>query len=217
MPLSDSEVQKYVKGKFTLIEEATTIENLISIEKKSTLKGKTVDYEKYPKINFTINSLEIRELRDKGILDENYGMVTGAIDKIQDPLTKLFYSVLWKNGDLIKLKHIVKGIVDASSDSQLPDDAIVFYQFGKYLTGKVGEPIIDQHILRAFALYKTTDVKEVKRWRQFELVKKDHHTLIKDYIVWLHSVAISDELKSIEDYTYYIDRVLFALGKYAKL
>jgi hypothetical protein len=79
--------------------------------------------------------------------------------KINDlpPLTKLLYAVLWKNGDLAKVKHVVKGILDKRDES---DNSIIFYQFGRHLSEKKSEPIVDQHVLRAFgilSLWKTKD------------------------------------------------------------
>jgi hypothetical protein len=52
----------------------------------------------------------------------------------------------WKNNDLKKLKHIIEGIKD---ENEYKKTGIVFYQFGKHLRN-IGEPIIDQHVLRAF-------------------------------------------------------------------
>jgi hypothetical protein len=55
--------------------------------------------------------------------------------------------MVWKNGDLKKLKHIANGIADAKETSDNYNDAPVFYQFGKYLTDKENHPIIDQHVI----------------------------------------------------------------------
>ncbi|MBU1822192.1 MAG: hypothetical protein KKG00_11880 [Bacteroidetes bacterium] len=215
---TDYEVRNFIIKTFDRIESATTIEELTSIENSNLLQPNTINTAQYPKINFKITPSEINELRKKGILDDKYDIVEGAIDKVQDPLARIFYSILWKNGDLTKMKHIIQGVADtrSSNNGQLPDSAIVFYQFGKYLSGNHGEPIIDQHILRAFGIYKTANVLEVTSWRQLKLIKREHHSLINDYKKWLHSDVISHELKACKDYTYYIDRVLFALGKWAK-
>ena len=73
---------------------------------------------------------------------------------------KLLYSIIWKNGDLLKVKHIIQGILESeienvdNNDKEFVEkqDSLVFYQFGKYLTKKNNEPIIDQHVVRAFAV-----------------------------------------------------------------
>jgi hypothetical protein len=218
MGYSDKEIFDYVKAKFGLIMKAVTVEELYAIENKSTIKSYKIDIDVYPKIDFTITPNEIKLLKSNGILNENYEMVTGSMNGIDDPLTKILYSIVWKNGDLKKIKHVIRGAAETADvdDANLPDDAIVFYQFGKYLSGKKGEPIIDQHVLRAFAIFIEPSMREIKKWREFEVVKKTHHTLIKKYITWLSSENITKQLKGVDNYTYYIDRVLFALGKYAK-
>ena len=68
-----------------------------------------------------------------------------------NPLEKLLYAIVWKNGDLLKLRHVIHGIVD-SDVGRKGKNGVVFYQFGKHLS-KLGKPIIDQHVLRAFAVY----------------------------------------------------------------
>ena len=96
---------------------------------------------------------------------------------------------------------------------------MVFYQFGKYLTKKKGEPIIDQHVLRAFKLY-LTDAKndtEICKVRNLVTIGKNDVELIDDYKNWLTSEAISDELKRETDYAYHIDKILYAVGKKIKL
>ena len=128
----------------------------------------------------------------------------------------MLYSIVWKNGDLKKIKHIIKGISEVNDSSSEQDDALVFYQFGKYLTKNTGQPIIDQHVIRAFAVYKSTDYNRVEELQRLETLKKTHKPLINDYINWLQGDELSDEIKAISDYSYYIDKLLFATGKSIK-
>ncbi|GGB83118.1 hypothetical protein [Dyadobacter sediminis] len=216
--MPDVEKSKFIKEKFRIIQSAKTIEELISIENSNILRNYKMDAETYPKIGFMITPNEIKILKERGVLSENYELVKGGVDSIEDPLTKILYAMIWKNGDLKKIKHIIRGAAETSNinSGTLPDDAIVFYQFGKYLSGKSGEPIIDQHVLRAFGIFKASNLREVAPWRTFKLVTSAHHDLIKEYIDWLSSDIIQPELRAINNYSYYIDRVLFALGKYAK-
>ncbi|TKT92640.1 hypothetical protein [Dyadobacter frigoris] len=216
--MPDSEKSKFIKEKFQLIQNAKSIEELITIEGSNILKKCKMDSETYPKVDFKITPSEIKLLVERGMLNENYEFVKGEMSNIEDPLTKILYAIIWKNGDLKKIKHIIKGVTESAETDkrQLPDDAIVFYQFGKYLSGKSGEPIIDQHVLRAFGIFRTSSLNEVAPWRTFKLVTSKHHDLIKEYIDWLSSDNIQPELRAIKDYSYYIDRVLFALGKYSK-
>ena len=126
------------------------------------------------------------------------------------------YSVLWKNRDLKKIKHIVQGILKHDEVVCSKEDGLVFYQFGKFLT-KTGQPIIDQHVLRAFRIYQTKDLKEVARWRKKDTLNKTDRSLIDDYKDWLKSDEITKDLRNQQDYSYHIDQLLFALGKTIKL
>ena len=96
------------------------------------------------------------------------------------------------------------------------EDALVFYQFGKYLTKVPGEPIIDQHILRAFAIYTSTDMLNIKNFRKMKSVGKKQISLIIAYKAWLTSNEITEDLKKEADYSYHIDKLLFAAGKTVK-
>jgi hypothetical protein len=60
--------------------------------------------------------------------------VKNISSRLNDPLTKLLYATLWKNGDLKKIKHIIKGIRDGDTENDQQEDALFFYHFGKYLT-----------------------------------------------------------------------------------
>jgi hypothetical protein len=167
--------------------------------------------DKYPQLLFKISQEEIIELKKKGSLDNSntVGDVSGFT-----PMEKLLYALAWKNGDLQKIKHIVAGIMAAPDDSF--DEAIVFRQFGKHLSGRQNEPIIDQHVLRAFALYKfREEPEEIGRYRKLKVITGKDRNLIDDYKAWL-SKDLHFELRQIPDYTYHVDKVLFSLGKYIK-
>jgi hypothetical protein len=144
------------------------------------------------------------------------------------------YSLIWKNGDLLKIKHIISGIlgeviidnnhteIEVEENNKTDENSpLVFNQFGKYLNDKV-EPIIDQHVIRAFAVYKAkynvdSEINEVNENRQISTLKyKLHNQLVNEYKEWLISNEITSELKNIDGYKYYIDKLLFAAGKSIK-
>ncbi|WP_346068425.1 hypothetical protein [Sphingobacterium siyangense] len=177
---------------------------------------KRISVSSYPKIEFDISKEEIQSLLDKKILDDNLNFATDITTKLTDPLSKLLYATSWKNGDLKKVKHIIKGIVDSENENSDQDDALVFYQFGKYLTKVVGQPIIDQQVIRAYGIYTSIDNGEVEKLRKLEALDKTHKTIINDYKTWLTSKNLKRELKNEKDYTYYIDKLLFATGKTIK-
>jgi len=170
-----------------------------------------MDDKVYPRLKFKITKQEIEELKEKGLItaDNLLADIANA-----DPLTKLLYSVSWKNGDLKKVKHIIEGIVSGQEDAK--ENGLVFYQFGKYLTKKPGEPIIDQHVLRAFGLFKAnSDSDRVEKLKRLSLITKKEKELIDQYKLWLRT-ELTKELRGSENYSYHVDKVLFAVGKSVK-
>ncbi|WP_041735514.1 hypothetical protein [Dyadobacter fermentans] len=96
-------------------------------------------------------------------------------------------------------------------------DALVFYQFGKYLTGAVNQPIVDQHVIRAFSVYRAIrDGKDPAEYLAIKGVTKKHKPIIDQYKNWLLSDELSSKLKEENGYAFHIDRILFAAGKFVK-
>lgn len=169
----------------------------------------------YPKIDFKIDGQDIQALIDQEILDHDLNFTNNVTSKITDPLAKLLYATAWKNGDLKKVRRIINGIEDADSEF-LPNEALVFHQFGKFLKKTHGEPIIDQHVIRAFAVFYETTDSEINKYRKLDILTKKHKPIILAYKKWLISNNLKQELRNIDDYSYYIDKLLFAAGKTIK-
>lgn len=113
-----------------------------------------------------------------------------------------------------KVKHIIEGIVSGQQDDK--ESGLVFYQFGKYLSRSPGEPIIDQHVLRAFGVYKAeADREKIDRSKGLTLITKKEKALIEEYKLWLRT-DLTKELRANDDYAYHVDKVLFAVGKSIK-
>ena len=215
--MTNSEAIKLTKGIFKYIKEAKSISDLErKFDTTEELKRNKMSPESYPKINFEINYSEIKYLIEEKLIDDNLNFAADISSKITDPFTKLLYATLWKNGDLKKIKHIIKGIKDTEAENNDQENALVFHQFGKYLTKKPGEPIIDQHVIRAFALYSKTDEKDILKFRKLQLLDKTSIPIINEYKKWLVSDELTEELKQEKDYTYFIDKLLFATGKTIK-
>ena len=157
---------------FKLIRNSETIEDLISIEKEEFENKFRMDSKVYPKIEFDIKPSDLNELIKKGILETDFNFKENITKEIKDPLSKLLYSLAWKNGDLKKIKHIAKGISEFEKDIKDQADAFVFYQFGKYLTKTEGQPIIDQHVIRAFSVYITNNMNIIERFRKLITITK---------------------------------------------
>jgi hypothetical protein len=214
--MTKEQAKEFTNKIFDLIKEAKTIEDLKKIPETLKIPSKNeMDDLNYPQIKFDIKPEEIQTLINNKILDKNLNFVDDITENLTDPLTKLLYATAWKNGDLKKIKHIIKGIKEVNTNSE-QEKALVFYQFGKYLTKTQGQPIIDQHVIRAFAIYKNSDINIVEKFQKLETLNKNYKELIIDYINWLKSNELNDTLKSLPDYTYHIDKLLFATGKTIK-
>lgn len=203
---------------FDNIINSKSISDLERILEKNEIETKYwIKSDDYPKIKFNISISEIEKLENESFIIDNI-INHNMIKDVDNTIAKLLYAMAWKNGDLKKIKHIIQGIKDVEESSSEKNDGLVFYQYGKYLTKQVGEPIIDQHVLRAFKVYLTDADKEddICEARNLATVGKKEIELIKDYKNWLLSEAISDELKRETDYAYHIDKILFAVGKKIK-
>ncbi|MEQ9466455.1 MAG: hypothetical protein RLN88_03535 [Ekhidna sp.] len=213
--MNHEQAKETVDEIFNSIRTATSNEHIDELISGELYKNK-MDSEAYPYLHFSLTPSEIQELINSRLINSD-GNITPNISERDDlnPLTKLLYSVLWKNGDLKKIKHIVQGIQQIDEPTSDKEDGLVFYQFGKFLT-KTGQPIIDQHVLRAFAIYRTTDLHEVEQLRWKGTLNKKDRPLIEDYKNWLKSNELTAELRSEHEYSYHIDQLLFALGKTIK-
>lgn len=217
--MNNEEVQELVKYVFQKLEAAETIdhiENILNDSKVYKIKKNKMDEETYPKLHFKITAEELKTA-DFLTDDKTFSI---DISKLElNPLTKLLYAICWKNGDLKKVKHIIQGITSNQTDLDDKNDGLVFYQFGKYLSKQSGEPIIDQHVLRAFSLLKAFKANRsddcINQIRSKSIITKKDKELINDYKEWL-ATKLKEELREIKDYCYYIDKLLFALGKTIK-
>ncbi len=125
--ISDEEAKIFVDKTFGLIKTAKTIDDLKNILKESSLlTNYMIDNIKYPKIDFQISSEEIKELKNKNFITKEDKFSSELASKNFDTLTKLLYALAWKNGDLVKVHHIVKGILSSNDQDIYEEDAIVF-------------------------------------------------------------------------------------------
>jgi hypothetical protein len=215
--MTHEEAKKFTDEIFKLIKTSKTITDLETIpDKLQILHKNRIDTKSYPEIKYSISHDEIQSLLNDKILDEDLNFSVNISDKLTDPLTKILYATAWKNGDLSKIKHIIKGIKEAKNESYDQNDALVFFQFGKYLTKMEGQPIIDQHVIRAFAVYKCTENNSIEKLRKISTLDKKHKTQINEYIKWLRSDELTEEVKLEKNYSYHIDKILFATGKTIK-
>jgi hypothetical protein len=215
-------VKEKVDDIFNSIKNASIKKELISIE--GEFDKYKIDINKFPKLDLNIDADKLKKLITKGVFRDDfssdYEISPNIMSELTTPLEQFLFAMAWKNGDLLKLKHIIKGFSDASNSINETESAFVFYHFGRHLANPDVDPIIDQHILRAFMVYKydENDInsEEFNKILKFKTIGKQEKELIVRYKKWLKSDELSKVAK-IEDYGYYIDRILFALGKSIKL
>ena len=200
--------QPLVARIFKEIENAESVEDLQLICEDPAIANNLIAQSKYPRIKFILSKQEIESLIDSQRIDNSNHRLSGNFVP-ETPMEKLLYSVIWKQGDISKIGKIVEGI----KGSQNTGDKVVFYYFGRHLADK-NNPIIDQHVIRAFKCYKChVDACNLKI-----LSRKLNDEDISKYIDWIGKVKIVEKISGSvkDDAIYIIDKILFALGKTIK-
>ena len=137
-------------------------------------------------------------------------------EKLDNEISKLLYIMVWKQGDLKKFKGIIDGLTSDKGDIDLKKP-FVFYQLGRHLA--YGEPMIDQHVVRAFKVFievgklhpkDFSNTPSAKMDKNSFLVKSNKKALFENYINWVK--IMGSKHHEITD----IDNIMFALGKYLK-
>jgi hypothetical protein len=210
-----------VTNVFERLRKAKNIDEIDKALDDSGLTKYRLNDITYPKIEFRITKEEIEELKEKKIIVND--QLSNNL-KDADTLSKLLYAALWKNGDLKKLTHIIQGISSEKEDhANSKDSGLIFYQFGRYLTKKQGEPIVDQHVLRAYACHKNKDMEEIDKVEKIKEIEKlftsknnkNLNKLIQEYKNW-RQTGLAPEICNNDECYYHVDKVLFAVGKYIK-
>ena len=217
--IDNQNIKEFVETVFNDICKSKSISDLEKILENNKVEKKYwIKVVDYPKLEFNITIEEIQKLENESYISNNI-FNHNKIAEIDNTIAKLLYAMAWKNGDIKKIKHIIQGVKDVDKSDNNKNDGLVFYQFGKYLTKKEGQPIIDQHVLRAFKVFRTnlTDEEEISKSRKLATIGKNEMNLIKYYKAWLLSDDITIELKQEIDFAYHIDKILFAVGKKIKL
>jgi hypothetical protein len=164
-------------------------------DNNSTLR---MDRDKYPLLNFKIGKDEINILKNDGIItDEN--ILANNISDLNhlSALEKLLYALIWKQGELVKLRSVISGIIGLQTDSGL-----VFNQFGRYLSSN-DEVIIDQHTIRAYIYYKTNIIiKTINNQHYVNYTEEYKNCIVNNKILSKNKIQV--------------DELLFAIGKELK-
>lgn len=211
---------KRVKELFKSIENAESINGLIKIEHGSQFtdaeRKKNFPGKNYPQLKFSITPDDINTLKRAKFLEEDGSLSLNCANEsaLKSPLEKLLFSVLWKNGDLGKEKYITDGVMGNRDNVKVTDEkGLVFYYFGKHLNQKIN-PIIDQHVIRAFMIYKIGNEKNCEEILRKKTVSAKDKEICLKYIVWQNQLLLKKADK--EMFSYRVDRLLFGLGKSIK-
>jgi len=214
--LNNLEALKLVETTFTQILNADKVSDLKKILTSDPLLEKwQMDRNKYPELQLKLTDNDISSLMTKVGNDLRLHMDLSA--KLETPLEKLLYALVWKNGDLQKVAHIIKGAADVRPTSLTNGPGQVFRQFGRHLADR-SESIVDQHVLRAFELYEQVNDPDSARVKSIrKKINWDNNVdCIERYKRWL-CVHFKKRQDAESGYVVNIDRVLFALGRAVKI
>lgn len=216
-----------------LIEEIKKCQHaaeLCGLIKKHKLPDK--NKAQYPALPFSISEEEVKSLEEAGWLTlrsekDKPSVYTLDVEQFEraSSLEKLLLALIWKNGDLAKIHHIVLGIKGEPAEN----GRLVFHAFGSHLAKPTENPIIDQHVIRAYQLLKyfshegNNDPSELDKIRKKNTFTAGDKALVDEYIAWVWGESNSDsmlniipaEVRNDSDYLRALDDLLFAVGRYA--
>lgn len=214
--MNDTECKNLITFIFQLIAECKSPGEIDAILDQCADRipvSKRVNVELFPRITFDLSKEDVQGMQNGGIFTDEGVFAPDWLDHVHDPVARLLYAMAWKNGDLPKIKHIVQGVL--ADDGEVPSQAFVFHQFGRHLADKA-QPIVDQHVLRAFGIHQSSDEETWKALRAMNTITQGTAGLIADYRHWLRSDALQASLRAAPGYAWHLDQVLFALGKTVK-
>ena len=96
--------------------------------------------------------------------------------------------------------------------------SLFFKQYGAGLSNE-HEPIVDQHVLRAFEIYSLKGYSEllVGNLRKKSLYKSNDKPLLDDYKIWFVNVMEKVHESEKTPFKEKLDKILFQLGKKVKI
>jgi hypothetical protein len=200
------------KELFEKASKAKTTQELDTIiEEESGISTIINEFEdKYPPIDLTVQNDAVSLLITEGIINSDHTINLAGENRFST-FEKLLLAVLWKNGHIMRIQPILDGITGIRKSNS--DFGVIFRQFGRSLVDPE-EPIVDQHVLRAFSAYG--DLSEVKGRRKVPrkvAFKESDQELINAYRAWFKSVLHEVPTEQKTKFKYRLDKLLFALGK----
>lgn len=200
--MSDREAIKLVEKTILKIKAAKNNKELEKIPGELSFRF-SYDERKYPPLTFEFSNKEIKSIET--IFSKDQGVAIDIQPLLKDPITKLLYALVWKQGDLIKLNAIADGLTGTEPESNRP---VIFHQFGKHLANRE-EPIVDQHVLRAFAV--STVIGDISKVAEIRKKNNFDFDLINSYKEWFKKTKLSEHNSGT-----ILDHIMFGLGKTIK-
>ena len=209
--------QETITSLIQKMKVATSLEALDRIKECEPFHNYQKKEKLYPPLPFQISPSDIQALKDKKWIDNNNEL---AVTKFKDASTleKLLLSIIWKNGDLLKIARIMDGIESTEITAK---SYVTFHQFGQYLRDGANGIIIDQHVIRA---YRVIDARVAGKEISDAILKKqtlkgtNDYKLTERYKKWVSDNGlIRVSVKEESGYFQVMDDLLFAVGKYLKI
>lgn len=200
-----------MKELFEKISNAKSVTELdLLINNNSQVRAIVEDFEnKYPRLGFKIFPTEVAELKTAGIITDDHKILLNQ--RNFTTLEKLLIAVLWKNGHITRVQSVLDGVAGTkTSDTKY---GVIFRQFGRSLANDT-EPIVDQHVLRAFCTYgDVSTLKGRKRIPRGAAMKVSDQELIDAYRAWAKKIVQSVSSEEAHEFMYKLDKALFAIGQ----
>lgn len=237
MKISLDRLNKEFKEVFSSIEngDRNKLEDKVSEYKKESNApfNKLIQGDEYPDPKFRFTKSDYSKL--KNFYSNRYSSQATANELEMNPINKLLYAMVWKQGDLEKMRTIIEGIEEAL---EIPEEnrikhteeykasnyqSLVFPQFGKFLVDPVNYPIVDQHVIRAFKTYREVFPEGLNRTLIDQIREDKYNNNVSINIINFDDITIytnwlknETNLENHGDTFRLVDKCLFTLGKAIK-
>ncbi|MFJ3057785.1 hypothetical protein [Herbaspirillum sp. NPDC087042] len=210
-PCLDPETEKLRNSLLPLYQRLADIESGKRefggfIEASELPKNFNMSVDEYPRLQMNFTQAELETLTDYAKLN-----AAELLAKVSTPLERLIIAVVWKNGDLQKVRHIAEGLGYGLGRSVVMDKNTpgpVFRQFGQHLAAPAQQPIADQHTLRAYRIHRDDCADDKAHLKDISTGSE-----IASYVAWVQKIS-GDQLS--QDRLYGFDQSMFALGRATK-
>jgi hypothetical protein len=148
-----------------------------------------------------IENLKIYKIDDNSLWEKGMPKFIKNPTTNEHNLINLLYAVIWKNNDIGKVKQLFENINNINQN-----DSFVFRYFGHFLQQEgYQQPIIDQHVLRAFALWRIEGFSLEQKFLKFDDMNR---MIVKKYRTWFMTLNVNSYNLNRN-----IDKIFFSIGR----